>query len=175
MLQEGEIAALYRRYGHALYQRALTLLGHEGDAREVMQETFCQFLQSRFAQKSSPFTFLYRITTNLAIDLLRKRKTRGMNVPLENQMLTADPNVAEQTQAASVLLDITLGLDQETLVIAVLHHVDGLTQDEIALSMNLSRRTIGKRLKHFLSYTRERGANNDIKNFVVKEGVTHES
>ncbi len=35
-------------------------------------------------------------------------------------------------------------------------YVDGLTQDEIAEALDLSRRTIGKKLKRFLEHTRAR-------------------
>ena len=49
-----------------------------------------------------------------------------------------------------------MGLDDETLAVAVMSHVDGLTQDEIAAALSLSRRTIGKRLKRFMEHTRAR-------------------
>ncbi|MBN1961004.1 MAG: sigma-70 family RNA polymerase sigma factor [Deltaproteobacteria bacterium] len=161
MLDESEIAELYKRYGHALYRRALTLLGDPEDAREIMQETFCQFVngRSRFAGRSSAFTYLYRIATNLSIDALRRRKTRGEPVQVDERQM---PNTAlasrlgESTLAASEIASLTLGLDSETLTIAVMAHVDGLTQDEIASSLDLSRRTIGKKLKRFSLHTQDR-------------------
>jgi len=160
MLDEVAIAELYRRYGHAVYRRALTLLGHPEDAREIMQESFCQLVrgQERFEGRSSAFTYLYRIATNLSIDALRRRKTRGEPVSLDDRNLQSQPAAAAHRAlaAASELAELTLGLDTETLTVAVMAHVDGLTQDEIADSLGLSRRTIGKRLKHFAEHVRGR-------------------
>jgi RNA polymerase sigma-70 factor (ECF subfamily) len=160
MLEEAEIAELYRRYGHAVYRRALSLLGHPEDAREIVQESFCQLARGRerFLGQSSPFTYLYRIATNLSIDVLRRRKTRGEPVSLsDHELPAAEPTRGPRAlAAASELAELTAGLDEETLTIAVMAHVDGLTQDEIAESLDLSRRTVGKKLKRFAEHARAR-------------------
>jgi DNA-directed RNA polymerase specialized sigma24 family protein len=79
-------------------------------------------------------------------------------VSLDERDLRSEPAAVPQRQsaAASELAELTVGLDDETLTVAVLAHVDGLTQDEIAETLDLSRRTIGKRLKHFAEHTRMR-------------------
>ena len=78
-LDEAAIAGLYERYGHALFRRCLTLTSSEEDARELLQEVFCQFWRRRdaFEGRASPFTYLYRIATNLSIDKLRRRRSAG--------------------------------------------------------------------------------------------------
>lgn len=58
--------------------------------------------------------------------------------------------------AASELAMLTQGLDDEVVAIAVMSLVDGLTQEQIAEALGLSRRTIVKRLKKFRKVT---GAN----------------
>ena len=55
--------------------------------------------------------------------------------------------------AASELAMLTEGLDDEVVTIAVMSLVDGLTQEEIAEALGLSRRTIVKRLKKFRKVT----------------------
>jgi DNA-directed RNA polymerase specialized sigma24 family protein len=55
--------------------------------------------------------------------------------------------------AASEVAALTQGLDDETVTIAVMSLVDGLTQEEIAEALGLSRRTIVKRLKNFRKVT----------------------
>ncbi len=157
MLDEAAVADLYRRYGHALYRRCLTLVRNEADARELLQEVFCQFYKnrSRFLGQSSPFTYLYRIATNLSIDRLRRRTTAGDQRPLEEVgAALATEGTSKQTDAALELSRLTEGLDAETVTVAVMSYVDGLTQDEIAAALDLSRRTIGKRLQRFLAHTR---------------------
>lgn len=172
MLDEAAIAELYRRYGHAVYRRALSLLGHPEDAREIMQESFCQLVrgQERFEGRSTSFTYLYRIATNLSIDALRRRKTRGEPVSVEDRNLQSEPAATAQRAltAASELAELTVGLDDETLTVAVMAHVDGLTQDEIAEALDSSRRTIGKRLKHFAEHVRARSGTSPL--LAVGEG-----
>jgi RNA polymerase sigma-70 factor, ECF subfamily len=160
MLDEAAIAALYERYGHALYRRCLSLVGNPDDAQELLQEIFLQFWKGRdrFEGRSSVFTYLYRIATNLSIDRLRRRTTAGVHVEIAQaeRGLPSAPGPEGRTVALHEIAELTVGLDDETLTVAVMAHVDGLTQDEIAVALDLSRRTIGKRLKHFLEHTRTR-------------------
>jgi RNA polymerase sigma-70 factor (ECF subfamily) len=162
MIDEAAIAALYERYGHALYRRCLSLVSNPEDARELTQEVFLQFWRGRdrFEGRSSAFTYLYRIATNLSIDRLRRRKTAGHQVDIDRGEPIATPTAGPErhTLAIQELADLTEGLDDETLTVAVMSHVDGLTQEEIAAALDLSRRTIGKRLKNFMSHTRKRAA-----------------
>jgi RNA polymerase sigma-70 factor (ECF subfamily) len=156
---EAAIAEAYRRYGHALHRRVLGLVGNPEDARELVQEVFCQFWRRRefFEGKSSMFTYLYRIATNLAIDRLRRKRTAGAQVELDETGHAAPAGAPDRSVAAAMeLAELTCGLDDETLTIAVMANVDGLTQDEIAEALQLSRRTVGKRLKRFESHTRTR-------------------
>ena len=164
---EAEIAELYARHGHALYRRCLTLVGSEEDARELLQEVFCQFWRGRerFEGRSAAFTYLYRIATNLSIDRLRRRRTAGHQEELDERRGDGLPTRGDapgsperRTAAAAELAELTAGLDDETLAVAVMSHIDGMTQDEIAAALGLSRRTIGKRLKRFIEHTRARAA-----------------
>lgn len=152
---EAVIADAYRRYGHALYRRALSLLAQPEDAHDIVQETFCQFWQrrERFRGQSSLFTYLYRITTNLSIDRLRRRKTAGPAIDADHVPL-ATPGDSGRVAAAEELAVLLEGLDEETVMIGVLAHLDRMTQDEIGLACDLSRRTIGKRLQRFAEHIR---------------------
>ena len=155
-----QVAALYERYGHALYRRCLALVGNEEEARELLQETFCQFWRdrSRFEGRSSVFTYLYRIATNLSIDRLRRRTTAGIHYEYDDSRDSPPHHSgAEGTvMALGELAGLTQGLDSESLTVGVLIYFDGYTQEEIADSLDVSRRTVGKRLKKFRKHVEKR-------------------
>ena len=154
MVSTEEISEWYKRYGPALYRRAFSLLGVQAEAHEIVQETFLQFWagRSRFRKASSGFTFLYRITTNLSIDRLRRRKTAGLQMDYNDELLHRQPSEIARLEAASELSLALSGLDGELVNIAVMSHLDGLTQEEIAEALGVSRRTILKRLKKIAAH-----------------------
>jgi RNA polymerase sigma-70 factor (ECF subfamily) len=162
MLERETIAAVYERHGHAVLRRCVTLLSDEDDAHDALHEVFVRFVaqHSRFRWRSSVFTYLYRIATHVCVDRLRAQQVRSRSQSVE-ALLRAVENPPFPDQRATVLGElatITRGLDEETLTVAVMAHVDGLTQDEIAAALRLSRRTVGKRLSRFLAHTRARAA-----------------
>ena len=55
------------------------------------------------------------------------------------------------------LADVDGGVLRE-LTVAVLHHLDGYTQDQIAASLDLSRKTVGKVLGKFEEHVKKRAA-----------------
>ena len=83
-MDQQEVATLYRKYGVVVYRRLLRLLGRKEEARDGMQEVFVRALRHgrQFRGEAEAGTWLYRITTNLAIDLLRARSRRGDALPL---------------------------------------------------------------------------------------------
>lgn len=70
--------ALVRRYDHAVLRLALHLTGSEQDAQDIHQEAFLKAYRhlGSFRFECSFYTWIYRIVTNLCLDLLRRRKTR---------------------------------------------------------------------------------------------------
>lgn len=79
--QAGDQAAferLVRAYDRSVLRLALNLLRSEEDAYDVYQETFLRVFRNlhSFRFDCNFQTWLYRIVSNLCVDLLRKRKVR---------------------------------------------------------------------------------------------------
>lgn len=79
--QKGSRAAfdvLVRQYDQAVLRLALHLTGSEQDAQDIHQEAFLKAYRhiGSFRFECSFYTWIYRIVTNLCLDLLRRRKTR---------------------------------------------------------------------------------------------------
>ncbi len=70
-------AELYRRHERRAWRVARNLVPSDEDARDLVQEAFLRVFKNleRFDFSHAFSTWLYRIVTNLAIDLLRKRRT----------------------------------------------------------------------------------------------------
>lgn len=81
--QRGDTAAfeeLVTRYRERVFGLAYGLARNEHDAQDLCQEAFIRAWRSigRFRGQSSVYTWLYRITTNLTIDMVRRRSRAKM-------------------------------------------------------------------------------------------------
>src|ERR1700744_4012414 len=83
---------LVRQYDQAVLRLALHLLGSETDAQDIAQEAFLKAYRylGNFRFECSFYTWIYRIVTNLCLDLMRRRKTRR-----EDQAITVDASGEE--------------------------------------------------------------------------------
>jgi RNA polymerase sigma-70 factor, ECF subfamily len=70
--------ALVERHGRALFRLAYRMTGNQQDAEDVVQESFLRAYRqlANFDERASFATWLYRIATNCALDLVRARKRR---------------------------------------------------------------------------------------------------
>jgi RNA polymerase sigma factor (sigma-70 family) len=155
-----DVAELYRRHAPALHRRCASIVGNAEEARDLVQEAFARYLAARgtFTDKAAPFTVLYRIATNAAIDRIRRRKTRGeeeLDPEVRAGNLGNEPGRVDNLHDLALL---TRGLTEEELTVAVLHHLDGYTQDGIAASLDISRKTVGKILNKFEEHVKKRAA-----------------
>lgn len=80
-----EFARMMDHFSNPIYRLGLKILGDEQDAEDVLQETFIKAYRSieKFEGRSSLSTWIYRIATNEALMLLRKRKPT-LDLVLEN-------------------------------------------------------------------------------------------
>ncbi len=75
---------LVRAYDHSVLRLAMNMLRSPEDARDVYQETFLRVYRNlpHFRFDCSFHTWIYRIATNICLDLLRKRKVRKEESPV---------------------------------------------------------------------------------------------
>ena len=154
---EHAFAALAGLYEKQVYHQALRLLNHPEDAADVTQEVFLKVWQGlpNFQGDSAFSTWLYRLTDNAAIDLLRKEKKRRGDVPLEEMppdgSFTLDPSPSPHELLESKELQRALeqGLDalsEEHRRVLVLREVSGLSYQQIAEVLELDIGTVKSRI-----------------------------
>ena len=144
------IGELYQSHGPVVFRRARRLLASDDAAWDALQEIFMRALRhgAEFRREASPTTWLYRITTNYCLNVLRDAARRHEKL----ETMARDPSEGAplaDPELRLALAALMLRLPQELCEIAVYHHLDRMTQDEIAGLTGLSRRTVGNRLKEF--------------------------
>jgi RNA polymerase sigma factor (sigma-70 family) len=71
---------LYKRYAGKVFAKCISMLADDGLARDATQDVFIKVTLnlSKFTEQSSFSTWLYSITYNYCIDLIRKKKKMPM-------------------------------------------------------------------------------------------------
>ncbi len=159
-------AALLRRYERRVYSVANVMLRNPDDAKDVCQEAFWKAHNAlaTFDGSAQFFTWMYRITVNLSIDYLRKR--RGEKVEFDDARANGEGSAADPTgisprrlgfDPARALEDRELGGQLERALealspahraVLVLREVEGLSYQEMADVVGCSIGTIMSRLFH---------------------------
>ena len=155
-MKRSEIAELFDRYGPMVYRRALALLGQHELAEEAVQEVFLRALKSgeSFEGRSRVSTWLYSITTNFCLNLLRNQSRR------KELWKEHGPKGLQATHEApeELVLMRTLLTEAEPdqAQAAVYVYIDGMSQNEAAELLGVSRRTVGNLLERFNTWARKR-------------------
>lgn len=147
--QAGNLSAfntLYQHYNGRICTFLARMVGNDEEGRDLAQETFIKVWRALAqVQDETQFdTWLYRIATNTAIDHLRRRKSRWplwKNSDDETEYMSmAGPE--GQVEEAEIVKLALAQLSPQYRACLLLQHVVGLTQREIAKSLNLSEKSI---------------------------------
>lgn len=157
----GAFRLLVERHQRRVFAIALGLVRDEQDAREIAQEAFLRVHKGlpQFHGGSSFFTWLYRIVTNLSIDLMRKPSRREAELHFaleadegESPLLPAsdaDPfDVVRRGQLSLRIQDALEQLPPYHRGVILMREVEGMSYEEMAEAMQVSKGTIMSRLFH---------------------------
>jgi RNA polymerase sigma-70 factor (ECF subfamily) len=154
---------LVSHYHNKIYALAYRYMGNEEDAYDMAQEAFLKAFRSlhTFKGNSSFSTWLYRVTTNVCLDELRRRKRRiiplSLDEPLasqegdevEKEIADSSPGVDiiyEQKEFSQYIQQLLNEMKPEHKTAIVLRDVIGFSYEEIAEVMNCSMGTVKSRI-----------------------------
>lgn len=146
---------LINRKSGALLQLAWRVVGDREDARDIVQLTFLRAWEhrERYNADYSPNTWLYRIATNLGIDLLRSRSARyRQSEPVRTHFVRlADlqrSSVAEleDREVTRILHELSTELTDRQRAVFVLREVEGLASAEVAEILGCRASTVRNHL-----------------------------
>ncbi|MEE6168056.1 MULTISPECIES: RNA polymerase sigma factor SigE [unclassified Mycolicibacterium] len=143
---------LVRQHADRVYRLAYRLSGNQHDAEDLTQETFIRVFRS--LQNYQPGTFegwLHRITTNLFLDMVRRRgRIRMEALPEDYDRVPADDPNPEQIYHDSRLgADLQAALDSlapEFRAAVVLCDIEGLSYEEIGATLDVKLGTVRSRI-----------------------------
>ncbi len=144
-----DVEALYRKYGPMVLRRCRQLLQNEEKALDAMQDTFVQLLRHRSRLTAdAPCSLLYRIATNICLNVMRSEKRKPVGGRDELLMEIACVDEHEERSLARAFLDDLFSQEKaSTRMIAVLHYVDRFTLEQTAAEVGLSISGVRKRLR----------------------------
>lgn len=143
------IERLHRKYGGVLFDHCVRMLGDRFEAEDALQEAFLNAYRAydSFRYGDSHLPWLYRITTNACLKVIRTRSRKGA-IPIEKPESKADAfrHPADTLHFRRTLETVVDELDERGVQILVGHYLSGMRQDEIAEVLGISRRAVVKRL-----------------------------
>jgi RNA polymerase sigma-70 factor (ECF subfamily) len=169
-LREGDTSALdelMARYSGQVFRLAYGVTRNAADAEEVVQDVFLRAFQkiSGFEGRAALSTWLYRVTTNAALNR-RRGKARQVEVSLDELLPAFKPDGHRQGERSFVLADWSATPENELLssegramlaealdalpasyrAVLVLRDVEGLSNEAVAEMLEESLGSVKSRL-----------------------------
>ena len=139
---------LTARLGPMVFGHALRMLGGDAaEAEDVAQDALLRLWRTApdwQKGRAKPRTWLYRVTANLCIDRMRKRKPGPAldSLPdLADGALSVDADLLSQ-ERASALQAALMDLPERQREAVILRHIEGLANPQIAEVMELNLRAV---------------------------------
>ena len=169
-VREGDQRAfktLVERYQRKVYAVALGMLRNKEDSMDVSQEAFIKVYKylDHFKGDSSFYTWLYRITVNICIDVIRKRNaSKGEQVEFDEtvQMDATEANIgalgsrlgtnpqkaALRKELAEKIQEALEQVPEKHRAILLLREVEGMSYEDLARTLKVPKGTVMSRLFH---------------------------
>jgi RNA polymerase sigma-70 factor, ECF subfamily len=161
---------LVERHQRFVYSLSYRFLGSKGDAEDITQETFIRLWKhlKRYKPEIKLTTWLYKITTNLCLDVLKSRRWKQIyqTQSIEHHHEFAGPDLPDvqmlNEELKIILLKMAEVLTPKQKAVFLLRDVEGLEVSEVCdiLSMSAgnvksnlyySRTKMGELIKQYYS------------------------
>lgn len=161
--QDGDVEAfeeIVEKYQSMIYNLSYRMLGNPDDAQEASQEVFIRIYKSinKFKFDSKFSTWVYRITNNYCLDLIRKNKND--TVYIEKEIQTEDGNIQRElpdegisvensvirSEKIELVRKAILKLPSEYRAVVVLRDLEGESYSDIANVLSLPEGTVKSRI-----------------------------
>jgi RNA polymerase sigma factor (sigma-70 family) len=145
---------LYRKYSGKVYGKCISILKHEDEARDAVQDIFVKIMLNlgNFGEKSQFSTWIYSITYNFCIDVIRKKKK---DKTLFSEDIERAPDVAADEVPDEYLLEMDMKYLKQVLeelptgdkMILLMKYQDDMSIKEIADILDKTESAIKMKIK----------------------------
>ncbi len=158
---------LIERYQRKVYSVALGMVKDREEAMDVSQEAFVKVYKylDHFKGDSSFYTWLYRITVNICIDVLRRRAVaRGEHVEFDENVQhdSAEANIGAlgsrlgtnpqkallRKELAAKIEEALQEVPEKHRAILLLRELEGMSYEDLARTLQIPKGTVMSRLFH---------------------------
>ena len=146
---ETAFAQLVRRHQAGVRRCAARILFDDEEARDIAQLAFVRAWEnlSRYDPTWSFSTWLYRIASNLAIDVLRSRDSRDRTHTAHLRLVgdsvgPSAPRDLAESEVRRIFAELAEILTPAQRAAFVLREVDGLATNEVAQALGCSEATV---------------------------------
>ncbi|MDY7227781.1 RNA polymerase sigma factor [Hyalangium rubrum] len=158
---------LVERYQRKVYAVALGMLKDKEEAMDVSQEAFVKVYKylDHFKGDASFYTWLYRITVNICIDIIRKRQGAGgeavefdetmpMDVSeanigaLGSRLGTNPQKSALRRELAEKIQEALAAVPEKHRAILLLREIEGMSYEDLSRTLDIPKGTVMSRLFH---------------------------
>lgn len=148
----GAYGQLVRRYQRAIVRHLTNLTGSRDEAVELAQDVFLKAWEAvaEWRPNSQVQPWLYRIASNLAFDLLRRRKTvRFEPIDDAHEGASSEPEPDRRLQDKQAIAGLQAALQRlpvELSEIILLREVEGLSYQDLSATLRIDEGTVKSRL-----------------------------
>ena len=161
--------AIVRDHSARVYRLALHLTGNPHDAEDLTQDVFIRVFNSLASYKPGTFEgWLHRITTNLFLDRVRRRKRIRFDWMGDDDGAVATSDSFDRHERSGQpedafdmgnldddILEALAELPPEYRAAVVLSDIEGLSYEEIAVTLGIKLGTVRSRLSRARARLRE--------------------
>ncbi|WNG61499.1 sigma-70 family RNA polymerase sigma factor [Archangium gephyra] len=158
---------LVERYQRKVYAVALGMLKDKEEAMDVSQEAFVKVYKylDHFKGDSSFYTWLYRITVNICIDVMRRKGASGGETEefdesvvndlsearigaLGSRLGTNPQKSALRRELAEKIQEALATVPEKHRAILLLREIEGMSYEDLSRTLDIPKGTVMSRLFH---------------------------
>ena len=149
---------LFLRYAPRIYRFSLTYLKNEADAEELVQDVFLKIWEKRerLDLTRNVRAFIFKVAVNTLYDFIRRKNIERAFADYARLNYTREENATWHIlifeEMKQNLDELISKMPEQQRMVFTLNRFDGMTNDEIALEMKLSKRTVENHLYRAVSF-----------------------